>query len=310
MIVDLAIFVVSMAALIKGADFIIKESEKIALHFGISEFVIGATLIALGTSLPEMAASIVASYHHKSDLAVSNVIGSVSLNITLVLGTVFLIAKHIVPRRDIFSKDSAWALFPIFIFLLVSYDGIISRAEGIIFLFLMGAYLLFLAQEPTIVAGEVDEEVLQEKFKWLPTIILLIIGFVMVVYGADFAVQSASSIARKLGVSEWIIGLFLVAFGTSLPELVVSIQAAINKKADMSIGNIIGSNVANFSVVLGSASIVNPLSVDLKTYGFDILVAFSASIMLVFITATKLYNKSAGIALLTILAIFVLNHIP
>ncbi len=299
-----------MAALIKGADFIIKESERIALHFGISEFVIGATLIALGTSLPEMAASVMASYHHKSDLAVSNVIGSVILNITLVLGLVFLIAKEIHPRRDIFGKDSAWALFPILLFLLVSYDGTISRLEGFFFLLLMAGYLLFLANEPAIVAGEVEEELLKEKFNWPPTLIMLLIGFVMVVYGADFAVKSASSIARSLGVSEWIIGLFLVAFGTSLPELVVSVVAAMNKKADMSIGNIIGSNVANFSIVLGSASLVNPLKVDFSTYGFDIATALVVSVMLVFITANKLYNKSAGIALMVTLAVFALNHIP
>ncbi len=299
-----------MAALIKGADFIIKESERIALHFSISEFVIGATLIALGTSLPEMAASIVASYHHKSDLAVSNVIGSVILNISLVLGIVFLIAKEIHPRRDIFGKDSAWALFPIFLFLLVAYDGTITRLEGLFFLLLMAGYLLFLANEPAIVAGEVEEELLKEKFNWPPTLAMLLLGFVMVVYGADYAVESASNIARSLGVSEWIIGLFLVAFGTSLPELVVSVVAAINKKADMSIGNIIGSNVANFSVVLGSASLVNPLKVDFGAYGFDIATALVVSVMLVFITANKLYNKSAGIALMVTLAIFTLNHIP
>ncbi len=307
---DYIIFIVSMAALIKGADLIIKESERIALHFGISEFVIGATLIALGTSLPEMAASIVASWHHKSDLAVSNVIGSVILNITMVLGIVFLIAKEIHPRRDIFGKDSAWALFPIFLFLLVAYDGTITRAEGFFFLFLMVGYLLFLANEPAIVAGEVEEELLKEKFNWPPTLAMLLLGFVMVVYGADYAVESASNIARSLGVSEWIIGLFLVAFGTSLPELVVSVVAAINKKADMSIGNIIGSNVANFSVVLGSASLVHPLTVDFSAYGFDIATALVVSMMLVFITANKLYNKSAGIALMVTLAIFALNHIP
>ncbi|MRI58864.1 MAG: sodium:proton exchanger [Epsilonproteobacteria bacterium] len=306
---DYIIFILSMAALIKGADLIIKEAEKIALHYGISEFVIGATLIALGTSLPEMAASIAASIDHKSDLAVSNVIGSVVLNITLVLGLVFLLAKDIHPRRDIFGQDSAWALFPIFIFLLVAYDGTITRAEGALFLLLMVGYLLFLAHEPTIVAGEVDEELLQEKFDWLPTILMLIVGFVMVVYGADFAVESASNIARALGVSEWVIGLFLVAFGTSLPELVVSVVAALNKKADMSIGNIIGSNVANFSVVLGSASLVHPLKVDIIAYGFDIATALIASMMLVFITANRLYNKSAGIALLVTLAIFSLHHV-
>ena len=307
---DYIIFIVAMAALIKGADFIIKEAEKIALHFGISEFVIGATLIAFGTSLPEMAASVAASFHHKSDLAVSNVIGSVTLNITLVLGLVFLIAKEIKPTRDIFGKDSAWALFPIFIFLLMSYDGMITRAEGILFLLIMAGYLLFLSNEPALVTEEIDEELAKEKFNWPPTLALLAVGFILVVYGADYAVQSASNIARSLGVSEWVIGLFLVAFGTSLPELVVSVVAAINKKADMSIGNIIGSNVANFSVVLGSAAVVRPLGVDLHAYGFDILAAFVASVMLVFITATKLYNKSAGIALLVTLAVFALYHVP
>ncbi len=307
---DYIIFIVAMAALIKGADFIIKEAEKIALHFGISEFVIGATLIAFGTSLPEMAASVAASFHHKSDLAVSNVIGSVTLNITLVLGLVFLIAKEIKPTRDIFGKDSAWALFPIFIFLLMSYDGMITRAEGILFLLIMAGYLLFLSNEPALVTEEIDEELAKEKFNWPPTLALLAVGFILVIYGADYAVQSASNIARSLGVSEWVIGLFLVAFGTSLPELVVSVVAAINKKADMSIGNIIGSNVANFSVVLGSAAVVRPLGVDLHAYGFDILAAFVASVMLVFITATKLYNKSAGIALLVTLAVFALYHVP
>ena len=299
-----------MAALIKGADFIIKESEKIALHFGISEFVIGATLIAFGTSLPEMAASIAASYHHKSDLAVSNVIGSVILNIALVLGTVFLLAKNVLPKRDIFQKDSAWALFPLLMFLLVSFDGTISRTEGLLFLFLMGGYLLFLSQEPALVTEEIDEELTKEKFAWLSTFVILIIGFLLVVYGADFAVESAGNIARSLGVSEWIIGLFLVAFGTSLPELVVSVVAAINEKADMSIGNIIGSNVANFSVVLGSAAIVNPLTIDLQSYAFDILSAVVISIMLIFITANRLYNRSAGIALLSMLGVFILQHLP
>lgn len=299
-----------MAALIKGADFIIKESEKIALHFDISEFVIGATLVALGTSLPEMAASIAASYNHKSDLAISNVIGSVIINITLVLGIVFLFAKKVVPKRDIFQKDSAWALFPLFMFLMVSFDGTISFVEGLFFLVLMGGYLLFLSQEPSLVAEEIDEDIVKEKFAWIPTLILLFVGFVMVVYGADFAVGSASRIARSLGVSEWLIGLFLIAFGTSLPELVVSIVAAMNDKADMSIGNIIGSNVANFSVVLGSAALVNPLHIDIHTYAFDILTAIIASVMLIFITASKLYNKSAGIVLLATLGVFIVAHLP
>lgn len=110
---DILIFIVSMTALIFGADFIIQQSEKIALHYNISPFIIGATLVAVGTSLPEMAASISASLKGSPDIAVANVIGSTIFNISLVLGLVFLLAKKIVPNRDIFAKDSAWSLFPI-----------------------------------------------------------------------------------------------------------------------------------------------------------------------------------------------------
>ncbi len=296
---DYIIFIISMGALIYGAHFIIVESERIALHYNISHFVIGATLIALGTSLPEMAASIAASYHHKSDMAVANVMGSVILNISLVLGVVFLLSKNIKPKRDLFAKDSAWSLFPILIFILMGYDGKISAYEGILLFFIMASYLLFLSEDAKEITAEIDEELVKEKFKWTKTLLLLLAGFVLVVTGADFAVSSASNIARNLGVSEWIIGLLLIAFGTSLPELVVSVIAALKNNADMAIGNIIGSNVANFTVVLGSAAFVHPLKVDMTGNFFDIMAAFIVSLMLVFITANKLYNKAAGIVLLT-----------
>jgi len=306
---DFIIFVISMAVLIKGADMIIKESERIALHYGISEFVIGATLVAVGTSLPEMAASIAASYNHKSEMAVANVLGSVVLNITLVLGLVFLLSKNINPSRDIFAKDSTWALIPVFVFILMAFDGVISRFEGFLFLLLMGGYLLFLSSESEMLTEEIDEDLKKEPFNWPKTSLLLIGGFVAVVGGADFAIESASNIAREFGISEWIIGLFLIAFGTSLPELMVSIVAALKKKADMSIGNIIGSNAANFTIVLGSAALVNPLTVDVSRYMFDIATALTVSIVLVFITANRMYNKSAGIALLTLLALFAYNSL-
>jgi len=301
---DILIFAISMGALIYGADFIINQSEKIALYFGISPFVIGATLIALGTSLPEMAVSMSASAQGSGDIAVANVIGSIIFNIALVLGAVFLVAKKISPSRDLFAKDSSWSLFPILIFILMSIDGQLSRFDGVIFLMLMGAYLLFLIQSNQV--EEIEEED-KEKFDWIKSIGMLGIGFVFVVGGADFAIDSAGNIARSFGVSEWLIGLFLVAFGTSLPELVVSIRAAMNNNADMAIGAIIGSNVANFTMVLGLSSIINPLNVDLTANFFDIVSALIVSVMLVFITANKLYNKSAGIVLISVLTLVIAN---
>jgi cation:H+ antiporter len=305
---DFVIFVISMATLIWGADTLIKQSETIALRFHISEFIIGTTLIALGTSLPEMAASVVASLNHKADMAVANVIGSNILNISLVLGSVFLISKNINPNRDFFAKDSTWAMVPVFVFLLMIIDGTISRFDGILLLTLMGAYILFLVTDnkESIELDDIDE-IDMAHFSWAKTILLSIVGLILIIIGAHFSVESASEIARSFGVSEWIIGIVMISFGTSLPELVVSISAAIRGKVDMAIGNIIGSNMANTSVVLGSAALANPLTIDPKAYLFDLASLLFITLLLIFITANKLYNKSAGISLLIMLSLF-LNH--
>jgi cation:H+ antiporter len=302
---DFIIFTLAMGALIYGADFIIKESERIALKFNISHFVIGATLVAVGTSLPEMAVSMSASLKGSADIAVANVIGSTIFNISLVLGVVFLLAKKISPNRDLFAKDSAWSLFPILVFILMSIYGKLNYIDGILFLFLMAGYLLFLIQSNQV--EEVDDELVKEEFIWVKSSVLLLVGFCFVIGGAHFAIESAGNIARNFGVSEWVIGLFLVAFGTSLPELMISIKSALKNNADLAIGNIIGSNVANFTMVLGLSSIINPLNVDLNANFFDIAAAFIVSLMLVFITANKLYNKSAGIALMVVLALVIQN---
>jgi len=301
------IFLGAMAALIYGADFIIKESERIALHFNISHFVIGATLVAFGTSLPEMAASMMAASEGKTDMAVANVLGSVIFNITLVLGLVFFIAKSMKPERDLFSKDSAWILAPVVIFLIMIQDGVIGRVDGVIFLFIMVSYLIFLfTSSKEDLEGEIDDS-LTEKFNWFKTIFMLGVGFAFTIGGANFVIESGTSIARSLDVSEWIIGLFLISLGTSLPELVVSLVAIKKGNADMSIGNIIGSNVANFSMVLGASSLIEPLKINVQANSFDILIMVSASLMLLFILSNKLYNKAGAIFLLAILALFIQN---
>jgi len=301
------IFVIAMGVLIWGADMLIYQSEKIALRFNIPEFIIGATLIALGTSLPEMAASIAASAGGKSDIAISNVIGSNILNITLVLASVFLIARNISPDRDFFAKDSTWALMPVFVFILMILDGMISRFDATLLLLMMGAYLMFLLQDAKNIPEEDLDDVDMSHFSWASTIPMLIIGFLLVVVGAHFTVESASDIAKSFGISEWVIGIILISLGTSLPELVVSISAALKGKVEMAIGNIIGSNMANTSVVLGSAALVKPMPIESLNYIFDISTMIVATLILVFLTANKLYTKSAGISLVIILGLF-LEH--
>lgn len=306
---DFVIFILAMGALIVGADFIVNQSERIALRFNISEFVIGATIIALGTSLPEMAASISASVSGKPEIALANAIGSNIFNITLVLGVIFLITKNINPNRDFFAKDTTWALVPIMLFLLMSIDGIISSFDAILLLCLMGAYILFLLND----CHNLDENNIEElkaeedSFGWLKILLLLSIGFVFVVIGAHFAIESASSIALDFGLSEWVIGIIMISFGTSLPELVISISAALKGKVDMAIGNVIGSNLANTTLVIGSAALVKDLPISLTDNVFDIATMVAATILLIYITANKLYSKPAGIALLIILALF-LEH--
>lgn len=307
---DFLIFIVAMGALVYGADFIIKESERIALHFNISHFVIGATLVAFGTSLPEMAASMMAASEGKSDMAVANVVGSIIFNITLVLGVVFMIAESMQPKRDLFAKDSAWVVVPVVIFFIMIGDGVISRIDGILFLLMMASYLLFLFKDSKEdLEGEIDDSLNKEKFNWIKTVVLLTIGFAFTIGGANFVVESGSNIAREFGVSEWIIGLFLISLGTSLPELVVSLVAIKKGNAEMSIGNIIGSNVANFSMVLGASSLIHPLTIDIVATKFDLLIMAGASITLLFILANKIYNKVGAIFLLTILALFIQNSI-
>jgi len=304
---NFVIFVIAMGVLIWGAELIIHQSERIALKFNIPEFIIGATLIALGTSLPEMAASIAASLSEKPDIAIANVIGSNILNITLVLATVFLISKKINPTRDFFAKDSTWALVPVLVFILMILDGVISRFDATLLLLLMGAYLLFLLQDAKNIPEEDIEDLDESSFSWIKTIPLLFAAFILVIIGAHFTVESAAEIAKNFGISEWIIGIIMVSLGTSLPELVVSISAAIKGKVDMAIGNIIGSNMANTTVVLGTAALTKPMSINASAYIFDIATMIVATLLLVFITANKLYNKSAGISLIIILGLFLNN---
>ena len=307
-LITIAIFIVSLAILIFGSDILVAQSEKIAKKFGVSEFVIGATLVALGTSLPEMAASVSASLNNKPELAVANVIGSNIFNITLVLAVIFIVSKNINPSRDFFAKDSSWALFPVFFFILMVMDGTFSRFDGLLLLILMVAYVWFLIRSEDKLLIEVDSE-MPEKFSWLRTASLTLLGFVMVIEGAEYTIQSASTIASSLGVSEWVIGIMMISLGTSMPELMVGISAARKGKADLAIGAIIGSNMANTSVVLGSAALVHQIDMDPSKYIFDISTMAVSALMLVFLSANKLYTKPAGISLLLILAIFLQNTI-
>ena len=304
---DFLLFFLSLSVLIWGSDLLVSQSERIALRFGVSEYVIGATLVAIGTSLPEMAASITASMNHKPEIAVANVIGSNIFNITLVLATVFIVAKKVDPHRDFFAKDSSWALFPVLIFILMVLDGSFSRLDGFLLLLLMFAYVLFLLRAGKEILIDEDKEKEEEIFNWIKVSLLTLAGLIFVIVGADYTIESASAIDKSFGVSDWVIGIIMISLGTSMPELMVSVTAALRGKADMAIGAIIGSNMANTTMVLGSAALVTPIEIDSGKYTFDIATMLVATLMLVFISANKLYTRPAGISLLIVLALFMQN---
>jgi len=307
---DFIIFTVSMTVLIYGANLLISGSEKIALKQNISIYIISATLIAFGTSLPEIATSFFAALDGHTSIAVANVIGSTIFNTTFVLGIVFLLSSTINVKKDIFKEDSFWIIIPVVFFALLAFDGVIDIFDGIIFLTMMVAFIFYLTKSNSLeefADNEITADELKE-FSWAKTILTIFFGFILVIQGANFAIDSASSIAKSFGISDWIIGIFLVAFGTSLPELAVGIMAAINKKADMLIGTIIGSNIANFSMVLGLSAIANDLKFEIEKSYFDITLAILSVIVFLFITANKMYNKSAGIILLSMTAILIYQN--
>ncbi len=303
---DFVIFILSLGALIWGSDLLVTQSERLALRVHTPQQLVGVMLVALGTSLPEMAVSMAASIYTKPQIAISNAIGSTIFNITLILASVFLVSKELKPKRDFFTKDSIWMLAPILIFILMISDGIVSRFDAALLLFFMGAYIYFLMQDSNTIAQEALT-LTPQPFGWIKTISMIFSALVLLVLGAYFTVESASDIATGFGMSDWTVGVLMVALGTSLPELIIGISAAMKGKADMAIGGIIASNMANITVVIGMAGLISPLKLDSITYLFDIEILVGATLILVFITANKLYTKVAGMILLVLLGLF-LDH--
>lgn len=302
---DFVIFILAMGGLIFGADIIVSRAEHIATHLKISEFIIGSTLIAIGTSLPEMATSIAGSIENKPEIAIANAIGSNILNITFVLATIFFINLKSIPNRNFFDKDGFWIISPVILFIVIIIDGKIDTFNSILLIMLMVAYIIFLIKDSKEFKVKNIED--NKSFSWFKSILSLLLGFIFIVLGSHFAVDSASSIAKDFGVSEWVIGIILISLGTSLPELVVSISALLKGKIDMAIGNIIGSNLANITIAIGVAGLFGDLQIDFHKYLFDLAILATSTIMLIFITINRIYNKPAGISLFIILALF-LEH--
>ena len=268
MILNLAFFVIGFFMLYYGANLLVKGSSSLAQSLNLTPLVIGLTVVAFGTSAPELVISVVSSIKDKSMIAVGNVIGSNICNIALVLGVSALI-QPIKGHRSVIRRDIPIMLGISFYLLLISFNSKIGRLEGaslfggIIVYTLFNYYMAIKESRQEFSDGSVAFESAVNEIGYVTSrtrqILLIVVGITGVIIGAEILIDSALIIMKNFGVSEKFIGLTIVALGTSLPELATSVVAALRKEMDISIGNLVGSNVFNILSVLGAASLVRPI---------------------------------------------------
>lgn len=301
--ISIALLIVGFVMLTKGADWFVDGSSALAFRLGIPQLVIGLTIVAMGTSAPEAAVSITSALKGNEGITVGNVVGSNIMNILLILG----IASVIVPlavQKSTRMIEIPYMIAITVLFGILGYTGeMVTRVEGgilwIAFLIYLG-YLLWMAKK-----GKEDNEP-DEKQKSLPVqLLMILVGLVCIVLGSDFVVDGATEIAKVIGISERIIGLTIVAFGTSLPELVTSIAAARRGNADIAIGNIVGSNVFNILFVAGTSALISPVVFESK-FVLDTAVATATAVLLLVCVCNKegKLKRSGGIIMLAAYAAY------
>lgn len=296
--ISVILIIVGFVLLIKGADFLVDSSSSIAKRFHIPEIVIGLTIVSIGTSLPELMVSVKSAISGHSDMSVGNVVGSNVCNLLLILG----LASAIRPLT--FKRETRLIEIPICLVLTIIFAALcntgtgITRMESIILLILFALFITYTVimgikgEEFDKEDGQTEEKVVENNIKdsILKNIILIVVGIVALKFGGDFVVDNATIIAEHFNISEQIISLTIVAIGTSLPELVTSVVAAIKGNSDISIGNIIGSNIFNMALIMGVSALINPIIYNIA-YNFEIAVLIIASIVLTLFPVIPPKNK-------------------
>ncbi|MCF8067049.1 MAG: calcium/sodium antiporter [Desulfobacterales bacterium] len=270
MLLDIVLFAIGVVLLYYGAEWLVKGSSSLAKSLGLAPLLIGLTVVAFGTSAPEMVISVISSFKGKSMIAVGNVIGSNICNIALVLGLAAFI-NPITSQKGVVKRDIPIMLGVSLFLMFISWNSKIGRIEGAVLftgLIIYICYNYFGAKRmlgdvsasdvPPIIADETEKEYISSRSK---QITMIVTGIAGVVIGADLLVDSAVKIMKVMGVGEKFIGLTIVALGTSLPELATSVIAAVRKEMDISIGNLVGSNVFNILGVLGLATLIRPVEI-------------------------------------------------
>ena len=302
MIVSLIMLVAGFVMLIKGADMFVDGASKVAAKLKVPLIVIGLTIVAFGTSAPEAAISINSAIQDNAGIAVGNVIGSNILNILIILGISALFTAVPVKKATFKYEIPFVIVITVVLLLLGIFGGTIGKIDAVILLLLFVAFFVYLILLSKKGDSSADDDVpaLTEKDTVLKMILFIIIGLVSIVLGSDFTVTGATAIAEALNVDDRIIGLTIVAFGTSLPELVTSVTAARKHQADIAIGNIVGSNIFNILFVIGLAGVFSPNPIKFEnSFIIDGIVAVATAVLLwLLIFKDKKLRKSGGIIMI------------
>ena len=282
MLTEIVLLVIGLLLLVKGADFLVDGASALAKKYKISDLAIGLTIVAFGTSMPELVVNVIASIQNHQDIVLGNVIGSNNFNIFLILGIAGLISPLIVQSSTIWKEIpisfGAILLFYIFANDFFSIDSqSISRIDGFILLVLFGLFLYYVYKQ--LKTDNSELEITHKNFSNQKITLYIIIGLTGLSFGGRFVVINAVEIAKMLGVSEKIIGITILAAGTSLPELATSVMAAIKRNNDIAVGNIIGSNIFNIFLILSVSSLINPIKFDI-VFNTDLYILAGGTIFL------------------------------
>ena len=266
------LLILGFVLLIKGADAFVEGSSNIAKFFKIPTVIIGLTLVAFGTSAPEAAVSVTAALNNSSDMSISNVIGSNLFNLFVILGFIALF-KVVKAEKNVIQKDFIISIFSIIVLLLImliyyvfSSNLMLGRIGGLILLFFMGMYLISMLK-----SVNKEYKVIETKKFEIKDIIYVVLGLSAVILGGQLTVNNATIIAKNFGMSERLIGLTIVAIGTSLPELCTSLVALFKGENDIAVGNVIGSNIFNVLFILGIGSVIRPMMLNIESL-IDIMI--------------------------------------
>jgi cation:H+ antiporter len=296
------IFVISLVFLVKSSDWLLESAEKIGFSLGMSPFLIGITIVGIGTSLPELVSSLFAVFGNVTEIVVANAVGSNIANIFLIIGISVLVAKNLTVTKNLIDLDIPLIVLSTALFYMTAYDGKVTFIEGVLLIGAYTSYILFsiFVKESHVVSNDLNhiEKVKRSDYVWLGA------GIIVLSVSANYLIESVIAISDMLKIAPAIISITAVAIGTSLPELLVSIKAARAGKSEVALGNIFGSNVFNLLGVVGISSLFSNLSIDTKTLSLGIPVLIIATILFAISGISKKIHMQEGVFYLIIYVAF------